>query len=152
MVFPVAALLSGQSYADALIGAKVELMNLDVATSKDPVNLAVNMGYEFDSYIADFSLVGEVGRSAISGELAGGDDVDFEYESAYLLWKTTRSLFVTLRGGMVRNKVVTNGSYQRGDGLLIGASVGIVIGRTRLQIEFTKLADDAEFFGVGMEI
>jgi hypothetical protein len=140
-----------QARADVLAGVKIAMMDLDFPARKDPVNVAFNFGYEFDSLIADLSLIGEVSRTAYSGETGGGKDLDFESESAYILWKTTRSLFVSLRGGLVKNKIITGNQYRRGDGILLGGSVGIVIGRTRLQVEYTSLAGDADFLGVGLE-
>jgi hypothetical protein len=146
-----AFLLSAPVNAEGLVGAKIAKMYLDTPSRKDPVNIAVNVGYAFDSLIADLSLIGEVSRTALSGETGNGNDLDFESESAYLLWKTTRSMFVSLRGGLVRNKTITGSSYHRGDGIVLGASIGVVIGRTRLQIEYTSLAGDANFLGVGLD-
>jgi hypothetical protein len=144
-------LIPGQAGGDIIIGAKIAKMDLDIPSNKDPLNIAVNMGYEFDSLIADLSLIAELSRTGKSGEAVGGGELDFESESAYILWKTTRSVFVTLRGGVVKNKIITGDAYHRGDGVLLGASVGVVIGRSRLQIEYTSLAGDADFFGVGLE-
>ena len=146
------SLVSAPVSADTLFGGKFALMNLDQRSRDDLLNLALFACYEFDSMIADLSLIGEVSRSVVSGETGNTGDLDFESESAYVLWKTTRSLFVTLRAGVVRNKFVTRASTERSDGMLLGGSVGIVIGRTRLQIEYTRLADDANFIGIGLQI
>ncbi len=35
--------------------------------------------------------------------------------------------------------------------LILGLSVGVVIGKTRLQIELTSYAEDANFVSVGLE-
>ena len=116
------------------------------------MNAAIYAGYEFDSLIADLSLIGEVSRTVDSGQVGNGDDFDFEAESAYILWKSTRSVFVTVRGGVVQHKIISGAGCRRDDGMLLGVGVGVVIGRTRLQIEYTKLAGDADFTGIGLEI
>ena len=137
--------------ADVLIGAKIAKMMIDVPANKNPINIAVDIGYEFDSMIADLSLVGEINRTARSGKTNQSNELDFESDGVFILWKTTRSLFVTLRCGVVNNKIITGNTLHRSSGILLGASIGVVIGRTRLQIEYTSLAGDANFFGLGLE-
>ena len=147
----IAILFAVPAQGDVFIGAKVGRMLVDTPSSKDPTNTAVILGYEIDSMLADFSLVGEINRTMSSGKTNQGDELEFESEAIYLVWKTTRSLFVTLRGGVVQNEIITGSTSNRSDGILVGGSVGIVMGRTRLQIEYTSYAGDANFLSLGLE-
>ena len=144
-------LLAVPAHAEVILGAKIGRMKLDLPSSADLTNIAVNVGYEFDSLLADLSLVGEINRSMSSGETSQGDELKFESDGIYIAWKTTRSLFVTLRGGVVQNKIITGNTLRRDDGILAGCGIGLVIGKTRLHIEYTSLAGDANFLSLGLE-
>ena len=139
------------AHADMLVGAKIGHMKVDIPSSTDPTNVAVNMSYEFDSLLADLSLVGEINRSVSSGKTSQGDELKFQSDGIYIAWKTTRSIFVTLRGGIVQNKIITGNTLHRDDGILAGCGIGLVIGKTRLHIEYTSLAGDANFLSLGLE-
>lgn len=148
----ITIVFSTPAIGDVFMGAKVGKMMVDDPTKTDPINIAVNIGYELDTDLADLSLVGEVNRTINSGKTRHGSELDFESNSIFLVWKTTGSLFVTLRGGVVQNELNTDRASRESNGILIGGSLGTVIGRTRLQLEYTSLAGDANFFGIGLEI
>lgn len=146
-----ASLIISPAYADILIGAKIGKMIVDVPSNKNPTNIAATFGYEIDTRLADLSVVGEVNRTMHSGETSQGEDLKFSSEGVYLVWKTTRSLFVTLRGGVVQNEIFEGEVSNKSDGILFGGSVGFVVGRTRMQVEYTTYAGDANFLGFGIE-
>ncbi len=79
------------AFADVFIGAKLGTMMVDVPSSTDPINLAVDIGYEFDSLLADLSLVGEINRTMSSGTTNQGDELEFESDAIYLVWNITYS-------------------------------------------------------------
>jgi hypothetical protein len=126
-------------------------MKVDIPSNTNPTNIALNLGYEIDALLADLSLVGELNRTVSSGETSHGDKLKFESNGIYLAFKTTGALFVTLRGGFVQNKIIAGNTTRRGDGIALGGGIGIVAGRTRLQIEYTSFAGDANYLSLGLE-
>jgi len=90
-------------------------------------------------------------RTLREGETRRGEDLEFESEAIYLVYRTPRSLFVSLRGGIAWDKVVIDGNSSRDDGLLFGAGFGIVAGKTLIQIEYTSIAGDANFLSLSLE-
>jgi len=146
-----ACLFTSPVFADMFFGVKTGLMMVDVSTDKNPINLALNLGYQLDTRIAELSLAGEVNRTLREGETRRGEDLEFESEAIYLVYRTPRSLFVSLRGGIAWDKVVIDGNSSRDDGLLLGAGFGIVAGKTLIQIEYTSIAGDANFLSLSLE-
>ena len=146
-----ACLFTSPVSADMFFGVKTGLMMVDVSTDKNPINLALNLGYQLDTRVAELALAGEVNRTLSEGETRGGEDVEFESEAIYLVYRSPRSLFVSLRGGIAWDKVVIDGISSRDDGLLFGAGFGIVAGKTLIQIEYTSIAGDANFFSLSLE-
>ena len=147
----ITILFATPAIGDLFIGAKIGKMMVDVPSSSDPTNIAASIGYEFDSLLADLSLVGEASRTMSSGRTSQGDDLEFESEAVYLVWKSTRSLFASLRGGVVQNETMIGNASLESSGILMGGSVGFVIGKTRLQLEYTSLAGHADFLAIGLE-
>jgi len=137
--------------AEMFFGMKTGSMMVDVSTDKNPWNLALNLGYRLDTRLADLSLAGEVNRTVREGETRRGEDMEFESEAIYLVYRTPRSLFVSLRGGIAWDKVIIDGKSSRDDGLLLGAGFGIVAGKTLIQIEYTSIAGDANFLSLSLE-
>ena len=135
--------------ADWYTYVKAGPMNVDSASS-NPFNLALDLGYDLDSDFADMSLVAEINRSVDRGDSKDGGDLEFESNGLYLVFRTTRSLFATFSVGVVDNKTIDDRGTDSSDGFALGGSVGIVIGRTRLQIEYTSIAGDANFFSIGL--
>jgi len=146
-----ACLFTSSVCADMFFGVKTGSMMVDVSTDKNPVNLALNLGYQLDTRIADLSLAGEVNRTLREGETRRGEDLEFESEAIYLVYRSPRSLFVSLRGGIAWDKIVIDGNSSRNDGLLFGAGFGIVAGKTLIQLEYTSIAGDANFFSLSLE-
>lgn len=149
MVFAV--IVSQPLQGGFLIGVKTGTLKVDVPSSSEPLNLAVNLGYELDTHLADLSLIGEINRTVSSGVSLLGDDLEFESEGIYLVYKSTWPLFVTLRGGMVKNEIIAGSLSSKGDGLSLGGGIGIVAGKALLQIEYTWIAGDANFFSFGLQ-
>lgn len=137
--------------ADPFVGAKLAFVNMDDKVRDDPLNVAIDFGYSLDTWVADLSVIAEHSQSVDDGKARGGEDLELKANAVYLLWKTTRSMYVSLRVGAVQTEIVTDGDSDRHLGLLWGAGIGQVIGRTRLQIEYTSLTGDATFFGIGLE-
>lgn len=151
-VFACAAfLIALPAAADTYVGVKAGMVMVDVPDDKNPMNLALYLGYRLDTQLADLSLVGEVNRTLQEGETRSGDDLEFEYDAIYLRWKTPRSLFVSVRGGIARDKIITNGNARRDDGLLVGISFGGSVGKAQIQLEYTRIADDGDFIGLSVE-
>ena len=124
----------------------------DVASAANPRNLAAYFGFQLDNQLADISLAAEINRSVKSGRMRGGDDLEFESRALYLRVRTTSSLFVSLRGGYVRDRIVVDGaSSERDQGFLIGAGLGVVAGRTRILLEYSSIAGDADFLSRNLE-
>lgn len=146
-----ACLYTSPVCADMFFGVKTGSMMVDVSTDKNPVNLALNLGYRLDTRIADLSLAGEVNRTMREGETRRGEDLEFESEAIYLVFRTPSSLFMSLRGGIAWDKVVIDGNSSSDNGLFFGAGFGIVAGKTLIQIEYTSIAGDANFFSLSLE-
>ena len=143
-------LLATPASADVFTYIKAGIMNVDGISSTNPINLAIDLGYELDSDLADLSIVGEINRTIDSGKIRRDGDLEFESNGLYLVFRTTRSLFATLNIGAVQNKIIAGGESSSKTGIALGGSIGIVIGRTRFQIEYTSLAGDADFFSFGL--
>jgi len=142
-VFPVSA--------DMFFGMKAGAMMVDVGSDKNPRNLALNLRYQLDTQLADLSLGSEVNRTLHEGETRRGEDLEFESEAIYLLWKTPRSLFLSVRGGIVRDRVIIDNNERKDDGLLLGAGFGVIVGKSIMQIEYTSIAGDADFLSFSLE-
>lgn len=147
----VSLLFAATANADQFIGFKLAQLDIEKGAAKDPLNIAVNYGYALDTWLADLSLIAEVNHSVEKGRTSQGEDLEFNANAAYLLWKTTHSMYISMRAGIVQNETITAGNSIYKTGLLLGVSIGQVIGRTRLQIEYTSLAGEAKFFGIGLE-
>jgi hypothetical protein len=137
--------------ADMFFGMKAGSMMVDVASDKNPRNLALNLRYQLDTQLADLSLGGEVNRTMHEGETRRGEDLEFESEAIYLLWKTPRSLFVSFRGGIARDKVIIDNNESKDDGLMLGAGFGVIVGKSIMQIEYTSIAGDADYLSFSLE-
>lgn len=146
----IAILVPAPASADVYTNIKLGSMDVDVPARDNPVNLAIDIGYDLDTDFADMSAEVEISRSIDRGETRNGEDLEFESSGLYLVFRTTRSLFASLRVGIVEDNIVEGGSSNRDIGPALGGTVGIVIGRTRLQIEYTSIAGDANFFAIGM--
>ncbi len=144
-------LLAAPANAELFGGIRLGAVNLDVDAAGDPKNLALYLGFQVPNQLADISLAGEVSRSFDAGKTRRGGDLEFESEALYLVVRSTSSLFVSLRGGFVRDKVVTDRGTQRDDGFLFGGGVGVVSGRVRILLEYTSIADDADFLSLNFE-
>jgi len=147
----VASLFALPAGAEFFYGIKTGSMMVDVSTDKNPWNLALNLGYRLDTRLADLSLAGEVNRSLRDGETRRGEDLEFESEAIYIAYRSPSSLFYSLRGGVVRDKVIIDGNSSSHDGLLVGAGFGIVAGKSLMQIEYTLIAGDANFLSFSLE-
>ena len=114
-----ACLFALPAYADMYFGVKTGSMMVDIPTDRNPWNFALNLGYRLDTRLADLSLAGEINRTLREGETRNGENLEFESEAVYLVWKTPRSLFVSLRGGIVRDKIIIGSNASRDDDLFI---------------------------------
>lgn len=137
----------GQMFFESKLGR----MKVDVPATKNPINLTLSVGYEIDSKLADLSIVGEVNRSIVKGEMPDSKDLEFQSNGLYLRWTSIRSLFVTLRGGIVENVIRAGASRRTSHGIALGGGIGVVVGRTRLHLEYLSLAGDANFLSLGLE-
>jgi hypothetical protein len=146
----VLLLAAAPAAADVFTYIRAGTANVDGISSSNPLNLALDLGYELDSDFADMSIIGEINRTLDSGRIRRDGDLEFESNGLYLMLRTTRSLFATFSIGAVENRVIAGGVSSRTTGLALGGSIGIVIGRTRFQIEYTSLAGDADFFSIGL--
>jgi hypothetical protein len=150
-VLVAATLLSLPAVGDVLTGIRFGTMMVDLSSTRNPRNLAVYLGYRIDTNLANLSIVGEVNRSVIDGKSRNEGDLEFESDAVFLVLKTTRSMFVSLRGGYVRDRIVTDIRTRSDDGLLLGVGIGGVAGRSRFMIEYTSLAQDGDFLSLGLE-
>jgi len=151
VIFLVIMLVAVPAAADPFTYVRLGGVNVEGSSRDNPLNLALNFGYELDSYVADLSLVAEINRSIDDGEANHGGDLEFESNGLYLIYKSTRSLFVTGRIGVVENKIIKRGNTERSDGFALGGGIGVVIGRTRLQLELTSYTGHAKFFTLGLQ-
>lgn len=147
----LALFLPGAAGATPFVGIKLAPLEIEGPEPDDPLNLALNFGYALDSWIADLSLVAELNYTIEEGRTTQGEDLELNAHAVYLSWKTTRSMYVGLRVGAVQNEIVRGRNSDYKTGPFISASVGQVIGRTRLVIEYTSLAGDARFYGISLE-
>lgn len=150
-IFIVAMLFAIAADADSLVYLKLGNMNLDGKQKDHPLNLALNLGYELDNYVADFSIAAEINRSVDDGKLKSGGDLEFESNGVFLVYKSTRSLFVIGRIGYVENKIIERGSAERSNGVSLGGGIGVYIGRARVQLEFVSYAGDANQLSLGLQ-
>lgn len=137
--------------ADPFTYVKLGSMNVDGPQKDHPLNLALSVGYELDSYVADFSVAAEVNRTIDDGEYRNGGDIEFESNGLFFIYKSTRSLFVVGRVGYVENKTIIRGHTSRDDGIALGGGIGVVIGQTRLHLEFVSYAGDANHISLGLQ-
>ena len=137
--------------AEVFIESKLGRVKLDDSSHSDPLNLALGLGYQLDNTVADLSIVGEINRTIDEGHAPGGEDVKFSANGIYLRWISIRSLFVTLRAGLVENELQVSGDSETSSGLALGAGFGVVVGKTRWHLEYLNLAGDASFFSLGIE-
>ena len=144
-------LFTAPAAGEMFIGAKLGPMTVDAPSRSNPINLAVNLGYEIDTLMADLSLTGEINRTISSGDSSNGDELTFRSNGIYLVFKTTRALFVTFRGGVVQNEIIAGSRSRRHNGISLGGGIGMVVGRTRVQIEYTSIAGDANYLSLGLE-
>ena len=145
-----ALLFLNGAVAEPFVGFKLSTPDFDNA-KREPTNLAINVGKSLDTWVADLSLVGEFSYTIDQGRTDRGEELELTSGAAYVVWKTTRSMYVSLRGGVVANEITEADDSSFNRGLLLGASLGQVIGRTKLQIEYTRLATDADFYGISLE-
>ena len=139
------------SSADLSFGLRAGTMDVDADVTEDPDNLALFLAYQLDNRYVDLSLGAEVNRSYSDGENSRGDDLEFESEALYLEVRTTSSLFVSLRGGYLRDEIVSDNRSRRDDGFLFGGGIGFIAGRARIRLEYTDLAGDADFFSLSIQ-
>ncbi len=149
--FILAMMFAPTLAADPFTYVKLGSMNVDGPQKDHPFNLALSLGYELDSYVADFSVAAEVNRSIDDGEYRNGGDIEFESNGLFFIYKSTRSLFVVGRVGYVENKTIIRGHTSRDDGIALGGGLGIVIGQTRLHLEFVSYAGDANHISLGLQ-
>lgn len=151
VIFLVTMLIAVPAAADPFTYVRLGGVNVEGSSRNNPLNLALNIGYELDSYVADLSLAAEINRTIDDGEANHGGDLEFESNGLYLIYKSTRSLFVTGRIGVVENKIIKRGNTEHSDGFALGGGIGVVIGRTRLQLELTSYTGHARFFTLGLQ-
>ena len=145
-------LLATQSSADLFGGVRLGSATVDVASTANPRNLAAYLGFQLDNQLADISLAAEINRSVKDGRMRSGGDLEFESRAVFLRVRTTSSLFVSLRGGYVRDRITIDGATSaRDEGLLLGAGLGVVAGRTRILLEYGSIAGDANFLNLSLE-
>ena len=150
-LFFVTLLLAVPAAADAFTYVRLGGVNVEGSSRDNPLNLALNFGYELESYVADLSLAAEINRTIDDGEANRGGELEFESNGIYLVYKSTRSLFVVGRIGVVENKIIKRGNTERSDGFALGGGIGVVVGRTRLQLELTSYTGHAKFFTLGLQ-
>jgi len=150
-LFFVTLLLAVPAAADAFTYVRLGGVNVEGSSRDNPLNLALNFGYELESYVADLSLAAEINRSIDDGEANRGGELEFESNGIYLVYKSTRSLYVVGRIGVVENKIIKRGNTERSDGFALGGGIGVVVGRTRLQLELTSYTGHAKFFTLGLQ-
>ena len=150
-IFFVTLLLAVPAAADPFAYVRLGGVNVEGSSRDNPLNLALNFGYELDSYVADLSLAAEINRTIDDGEANRGGELEFESNGIYLVYKSTRSLFVVGRIGVVENKIIKRSNTERSDGFALGGGIGVVVGRTRLQLELTSYTGHAKFFTLGLQ-
>lgn len=150
-IFFVTVLFAMPAATDPFTYVRLGGVNIEGSSRDNPLNLALNFGYELDSYVADLSLAAEINRTIDDGEANRGGELEFESNGIFLVYKSTRSLFVVGRIGLVENKIIKRGNSERSDGLALGGGIGVVVGRTRLQLELTSYTGHAKFFTLGLQ-
>jgi hypothetical protein len=155
-LWKIAMLLSALTFTapvlgETFVGIKLGSISLDEAHGSRPKNYALNLGYEFDTLGLNMSIVGEINRTMDKGETRQGDSLEFESDGIYLMLKSSRRVFASLSVGYVENKTITASETRRGYGLALGGGVGVNIGRTRMQLQYTSLADDADFLSLSLD-
>lgn len=151
-VILIAILLSTTPAAgDMSFGVKLGPVSVDTPSRSDPINIAGDLGYEIDTLLANLSLAVEVNRTIINGETKKGEDLKFKSNGIYLVYKTNKSLYMTFRGGVVQNEIVSGSNSRRNNGISLGGGIGGVVGRGRVQIEYTLIAADANYLSICLE-
>ena len=150
-IFLATLMIAAPAAADAFTYARLGKVNVEGSSKDNPLNLALNLGYELDSYVADLSIAAEINRTIDDGEANRSGKLEFESNGLYLIYKSTRSLFAVARIGLVENKIIKRGNTARSNGFALGGGIGVVIGRTRLQLELTSYTGHAKFFTLGLQ-
>ena len=136
---------------DIFMGIKIGRIAVDIPSDENPINVAVNVGYEIDTLLADLGLMAEVTRTVSSGEDRNGEEIEFESNGVYLVFKTTGPLYLTLRGGVVEDKTTASSTSDRQRGVSIGGGIAIIAGRTLLQVEYTTYPESANYLSFGIQ-
>jgi len=74
----VTMLIAAPAVADPFTYVRLGGVNVEGTSRDNPLNLALNFGYELDSYVADLSLAAEINRTIDDGEANRGGDLEFE--------------------------------------------------------------------------
>jgi len=147
----VVLLLAPPAAGEVFVGAKIGWMRVDTPTDSSPINAAFDFGYQIDTSLANLTLAGEINRTISSGKTNRSNDLKFKSDGMYLIYKTNKALYWTVRGGVVRDKIVADTTSDRKAGLSVGGGFGGVVGEVRIQIEFTAIAGDANFLSIGLD-
>lgn len=121
------------------------LMDHDAAGGDDAVNLGIGGGYRLGGYVsAEFDYT----TTFIDGETPSGRDWEVDTLSAYAAMRSNTP--VKLKGKMGITNIDTGGKDDWE--LSVGIGLGFWTSSGLLEVEFTQLGDDLDFFSVGMNI
>jgi len=147
----IALLFALPARGEIQLGVSAGRMSVDVAARSAPWNLALSLAHPIDTRLANLWLLAEINRTVSRGETRDGEDLEFESDGLFVVLKTNRSLYFSLRGGVVEERIGRGDTSSTEQGFAYGGGIGGIIGRARFTIEFTRYDGNADFLSLGLE-
>lgn len=147
----ICLLLSMPARGEIQLGVAAGRMSVDVASRSAPWNLALSLSYPLDTRLVNLRVLAEINRTASRGETRDGNDLEFESDGVFLELKSNRPVYYTLRGGIVEHRVIGSGDGRAEQGFALGGGIGVISGRTRIVVEYTRYDGEADFLSLGLK-
>ncbi|WP_162925786.1 outer membrane beta-barrel protein [Isoalcanivorax indicus] len=147
----------GHSQMGGFFGLKAGQMMVDAVDD--------GIGMDFDDSTNIGFYTGYVGESGLGFEIeytqptskagTGVPSVDYELTTiaAYGTFRSDGNVYLKGKAGLLREEVKVSGPggsfSDRDSGLSVGAGLGFMLGRSRLEVEFTIIESDVNYLSVG---
>lgn len=152
----LALAVSLPSFADSgpYIGAKLGRLDIDIAADvDDPSMTGFIVGYNFGSWALE--LERNSGEGSVTGPF-GGDSIDFDIDTtaAYLAYRSTGDAYFKFKAGWLEEEIEIPDEDESISESDTGFSAGIGVGFRgeilRLELEVTRIEEDAILLGFGL--
>lgn len=123
------------------MAAKIGLLGGGNVIVDDAVNAAFDIGYRNNRYI---STEVEYTTTFINGEAGNGNDWNADALSVFASFRTSTKIKLKAKIGL--SSISNNSGLE----IATGLGVGFWAGGGLMEIEYTKLSDDLNFFSIGV--